>query len=329
MKSLALIGYGYWGPNLLRVLDSLKNVRIKYVCDLDEKRLKEAKEKYPNYIYTKNVEKVLKDDEVNAIVIATPIESHYTLAKNGFLANKDVFIEKPLAGSVEESRELVELSKKKNRILMVGHTFVYSPPVRKIKSIIDSNELGDIFFITSSRVNLGLHRKSISVVWDLAPHDLSIIFYCLGEYPIYIDAMGRDSVIKGVPDVSFINLKFPSNIIANIELSWLAPTKMRRTIVVGSKKMLVYDDGEPNEKIKIYDKGIDVKNPESFGEYQLIYRTGDMFVPRIENVEPLKIEMEDFVECIETRKNPISDGEFGLKIVETIQIADRILYENL
>ncbi|HAF06821.1 MAG: Oxidoreductase [candidate division TA06 bacterium 32_111] len=329
MKSLAVIGYGYWGPNLLRVLDSLKNVKVKYVCDLSEKRLHDAKEKYPNYIYTTNVDNIFNDKEVDGIVIATPIETHYTLTKRGFESGKDVFVEKPLAGSSKEALELVEMSKKFGKILMVGHTFVYSPPVRKMKGIIESNELGDIYFMTSSRVNLGLHRKSISVLWDLAPHDLSIIFYCLGEYPNFIDAVGRDSIIKGIPDVSFINLKFPSNIVANIELSWLAPTKMRRTVVVGSKKMLVYDDGEPNEKIRVYDKGIDIKDPESFGEYQLTYRTGDMYVPRVENVEPLKLEMEEFIGCMETRENPISDGDFGLRIVETIEKADRILYESL
>ncbi|MDI6701265.1 MAG: Gfo/Idh/MocA family oxidoreductase [bacterium] len=329
MKSVAVIGYGYWGPNLLRVLDSLKNVKVKYVCDLSEKRLHDAKEKYPNYIYTTNVDNIFNDKEVDGIVIATPIETHYTLTKRGFESGKDVFVEKPLAGSSKEALELVEMSKKFGKILMVGHTFVYSPPVRKMKGIIESNELGDIYFMTSSRVNLGLHRKSISVLWDLAPHDLSIIFYCLGEYPNFIDAVGRDSIIKGIPDVSFINLKFPSNIVANIELSWLAPTKMRRTVVVGSKKMLVYDDGEPNEKIRVYDKGIDIKDPESFGEYQLTYRTGDMYVPRVENVEPLKLEMDEFIGCMETRENPISDGDFGLRIVETIEKADRILYESL
>lgn len=329
MKSVAVIGYGYWGPNLLRVLDSLKNVKVKYVCDLNEKRLHDAKEKYPNYIYTTNVDNIFNDKDVDGIIIATPIETHYQLAKRGFESGKDVFVEKPLAGSSKESLELVEMGKKFGKILMVGHTFVYSPPVRKMKSIIESNELGDIYFMTSSRVNLGLHRKSISVVWDLAPHDLSIIFFCLGEYPNFIDAIGRDSIIKGIPDVSFINLKFPSNIVANIEISWLAPTKMRRTVVVGSKKMLVYDDGEPNEKIRVYDKGIDIKDPESFGEYQLTYRTGDMYVPRVENVEPLKLEMEEFIDCMETRKKPISDGEFGLRIVETIEKADKILYDSL
>ncbi|PIP14066.1 MAG: oxidoreductase [bacterium (Candidatus Stahlbacteria) CG23_combo_of_CG06-09_8_20_14_all_34_7] len=329
MKTFSIIGYGYWGPNLLRVIDSIKGIKVKHVCDIDGKRLNDAKVKYPDYIYTKNVDMIFEDKEVNAIVLATPIETHYPLAMKAIEHGKDVFIEKPITGSTEEAVKLIKFAKEKKKIIMVGHTFVFSPPVRKMKEIVKSGELGKIFFITSSRVNLGIHRKSISVIWDLAPHDLSIIYYMLDEDPIEISASGRDSIIKGIPDVAFISLRFPSKIVANIELSWLAPTKMRRTVVVGSKKMLIYDDSDPVDKIKVYDKGIEMKEPQTFGEYQLTYRTGDMYAPRIDTSEPLIVEMESFLEAVKTRENPESDGDFGLRIVKTIELADKKLYDSL
>lgn len=329
MKTVAMVGYGYWGPNLLRVLDGMNNVKVKYVCDLDEKRLKEAKEKYPDYIFTSNINVVFDDKEVDAVILATPIETHFPLGKLAMEKGKDLFVEKPITGSSKDAEALIEVAKKNKRILMTGHTFVFSPPVMKMKEIVLSGELGEIFFITSSRVNLGIHRKSISVIWDLAPHDLSIIYYLIDEDPIEIHASGRDSIIKGIPDVAFISLKFPSKMVANIELSWLSPTKMRRTVIVGSKKMLIYDDSDPVDKIKVYDKGIEMKNPETFGEYQLTYRTGDMYAPRIDNNEPLKIEMEHFLSAMATRKTPLSDGEFALRVVKTIEVADKKLYQSL
>jgi predicted dehydrogenase len=324
MKTLSMVGYGYWGPNLLRVLNSMKQVKVKYVCDLDEKRIKDAKEKYPDYIYTKNADAVFEDKEVDAVILATPIEMHYPLAMKAMEMGKDVFIEKPITGSSEDAVKLIKFAKEKKRIVMTGHTFVFSPPVRKMREIVKSGELGEIFFITSSRVNLGIHRKSISVIWDLAPHDLSIIYYLIDEEPIEISASGRDSIIKGVPDVAFISLKFPSKIVANIELSWLAPTKMRRTVVVGSKKMLIYDDSDPVDKIKVYDKGIEMKDPETFGEYQLTYRTGDMYAPRIDTAEPLKIEMESFLDAVETEFEIAGFGVAGTLAINDLDAIERV-----
>lgn len=329
MKNLALIGYGYWGPNLLRVMDAIKEINVKYVCDMNEKRREEARSKYPSYEYIADTKKIFSDSSVDGVVIATPIDSHFSLAMEAMKAGKDVFVEKPITGSSKDAEELVAFAKKSGRILMTGHTFVFSPPVMKMREIVRSGELGDIFFITSSRVNLGIHRKDISVIWDLAPHDLSIIYSLIDEEPVFVDATGRDSIIKGIPDVAFISLKFPSKIVANIELSWLSPTKMRKTTIVGSNKMLIYDDSDPVDKIRIYDKGIEIKNPESFGEYQLQYRTGDMYAPRIDSSEPLKLEMEEFIKCIDKRCTPVSDGEFGLKVVKTIEEADRKLYKFL
>jgi len=329
MKKFALIGYGYWGKNLLRVMNEIKEMQVKYVCDYDKNRLKIAQEKFPNTIYTRDPNKLFKDKDLDAIIIATPIDTHYKLAKEALENDKDVFVEKPLTNSTETAEDLVKIAKAKKKILMTGHTFLYSPPVRKVKEIIKSGELGDIYFITSLRVNLGIHRKDISVIWDLAPHDISIIYYWLEETPVKIQALGRDSIIKNIPDVAFINLIFPSKIVANIELSWLAPTKLRKTTIVGSNKMLVYDDTDPVEKIKIFDKGIDFKDPETYGEYQLTYRTGNMYSPTIENKEPLRTELEEFLNCIKNRKEPVSNGKIGIDVVKAIEQADKNLYDNL
>jgi len=208
---------------------------------------------------------------------------------------------------------------------MVGHTFMFSPPVIKTKEIIDSGELGDIHFITSSRVNLGLHQKDVSVIWDLAPHDFSMLFYWLGEEPSGVSAFGHAYVLEGIPDVAFINLAFPSGAIGNVQVAWLAPSKLRRTVIVGSRKMLVYDDTEPIEKIKVYDKGVDIIEPESFGEYQLTYRTGDIISPKLPTGEPLAAEMEEFLSCIETGNSPKSSGEEGLAVVRALELADASL----
>ena len=329
MKNFALIGHGYWGKNLLRVMNSIKGINVKYVCDFDDKNLELAKEKFPNSIFTKNTSDLFNDKDLDAIVIATPIDSHFELGKKAMESGKDVFIEKPITGSSVDAEKLIKIAEKEKRILMTGHTFLYSPPVKKVKEIIEKGELGDIYFITSSRVNLGIHRKDISVIWDLAPHDISIIYYWLKETPQSITVSGRDSVIKNIPDVAFINFKFPSKIVANIELSWLSPTKLRKTTIVGSNKMLVYDDTDPSEKIRIYDKGIEIKDPETYGEYQLIYRTGDVYSPRLDTSEPLKNEFEEFLHCVETREKPLSDGQLGLDVVKAIEEADKKLFETL
>ena len=224
---------------------------------------------------------------------------------------------------------MVEFAEKNKLVSMVGHTFLYSPPVLKIKQILESKELGDIRFITSNRVNLGLHQKDVSVIWDLAPHDFSMLFYWLGEEPDFVEAFGHDYVLQGIPDVAFINLGFPSGATANIQVAWLAPSKLRTTVIVGSRKMLIYDDTEPYEKIKIFDKGVDVLEPESFGEYQLSYRTGDIVSPHLDSFEPLGAEMEEFLRCIETGAVPRTSGRSGMGVVKALEAADRSLSGKL
>lgn len=322
MKTIAVIGYGYWGPNLLRNYMELPGAWVQWVCDCRSDALANAHVRYPSVAGTTSCEDVLADPKVDAVVIATPISTHFPLAKAALLAGKHVFVEKPMTGSTAEAVELVELADRLGLTLMVGHTFVFSPPVRKVKEIIASGELGDIYFVTSTRVNLGLHQKDVSVVWDLAPHDLSILHYWLDETPSSVSVAGRACINPGIPDVAFINLRFPSGVLAELQVAWLSPVKLRRTIVVGSKKMLLYDDTESVEKVKIFDHGVDFKDPQTFGEYQLSYRTGDIISPKIAGNEPLFLEASHFVECLETGARPITDGAAGLAVVASLEAAD-------
>jgi predicted dehydrogenase len=328
MLKAGVIGLGYWGPNLLRNLYANKRNGELIMCDSDPDRLEKMKLRYPDVSYTSDYRDMLNDSSLDAVVIATNVSSHFPLAKEALLAGKHVFVEKPFAASIEQAEELVDLGKKNSLVTMVGHTFMFSPPVIKAKEIIDSGELGKIHFITSSRVNLGLHQKDVSVIWDLAPHDFSMLFYWLDEEPSSVSAFGHAYVLDKIPDVAFINLAFPSGAIGNVQVSWLSPSKLRRTVIVGSRKMLVYDDTEPIEKIKVYDKGVEVIEPESFGEYQLSYRTGDILSPKLPAGEPLAAEMEEFLSCIETGNTPRSSGAEGLAVVRALELADASLMKT-
>ena len=321
----AIIGVGYWGPNLLRNLYELNRLNRIVVCDLDENKLRRIQSRYPTIETQTDVEKVFADPEIDAVIVAVPVSSHAPLGLKALESGKHVFIEKPLAASVQEAQDLIAAARKHQKILMVGHTFEYSPPVLKIKEILESGTLGNVYYISSSRVNLGLHQKDVSVIWDLAPHDFSTIFFWLNEEPNRISATGRDFVQKNIPDVAFINLEFPSGAIAHVQVSWLSPSKLRRTTIVGSEKMLVYDDTENVEKVKIYDKGVDYKDPETFGEYQLSYRTGDVISPKLDTFEPLRREMEHFLNCCETLQPPKTDGQNGLRVVRALELAEKSL----
>lgn len=328
MVNVGVIGLGYWGPNLLRnIYASNRSGRI-VMCDSDPSRVKKMKSRYPDLECTSDCREIFDDGGIDAVVIATDVSSHYPLAKEALLAGKHSFVEKPFAASIEQAEELVELGRDSGLVTMVGHTFMFSPPVIKAKEIIDRGELGDIHFITSSRVNLGLHQKDVSVIWDLAPHDFSMLFYWLGEEPSRVSAFGHAFVLDDIPDVAFIDLAFPSGAIGNVQVAWLAPSKLRRTVIVGSSKMLVYDDTEPIEKIKIYDKGVDLIEPESFGEYQLTYRTGDILSPKLVSGEPLASEMEEFLSSIEEGRTPVSSGEEGLAVVRALELAEASLRKS-
>jgi len=328
VKTIALIGYGYWGPNLLRNYMNFPDVNLKWVCDLRSAVLDEAHRRYPTVRTTTSLDDVLGDPDVDAVLIATPIGTHYRLSVAALQAGKHVFVEKPLTASAKECVKLTALAAQRHLTLMVGHTFVYSPPVRKIKDLIDAGELGDVRFVTMQRVNLGLHQNDVSVIWDLAAHDLSILDYWLAETPSIVDAMGRDCMQSGVPDVAFLSLQYRSGAVALINVSWLSPVKLRGTVVVGSRKMLVYDDAAPVEKVKVFDHGADFTEPQSFAEFQMVYRTGDIVSPKIENTEPLRLEAEHFLHCIRTGDRPITDGEMGLRVVAALEAADASMRES-
>jgi predicted dehydrogenase len=325
MLTVGLVGYGYWGPNLLRNYMELPGASVKWVCDKRREALDRVRLRYPALRVIDDYQAVISDDEVDAVLIATPISTHYPLARAALKAGKHVFVEKPVTAAPDEAVELMRLADENGLTLMVGHTFVFSPPVRKVKQIIESGDLGEVHFITSSRVNLGLHQKDVSVVWDLASHDLSILYYWLEEAADSVYAIGRGCLTPDIPDVAFVNLRFPSGVVASITVSWLSPVKLRRTVIVGSKKMLLYDDTESVEKVKLYDHGVDFKDPETYGEFQLSYRTGDILAPKLDTVEPLFAEASHFLECIEASRRPITDGLAGLRVVASLEAAERSL----
>jgi predicted dehydrogenase len=317
----AVVGLGYWGPNLVRNLHELPGAEVAAVCDARPERLASITERYPAIRGVQDYDAILEDRHIDAVVLATPVSTHFTLADQALRAGKHVFVEKPLAASGVEAAALVETAAQRGLVLMPGHTFLYSPPVDTIRALIGSGELGDIYFVSSSRVNLGLHQADVSVVWDLGPHDFSILRYWLGETPQRVSAMSRGCILPNVPDVTFVNMEYPSGAVAHVELSWLAPSKLRRTTVVGSRKMAVYDDTS-TEPVRLFDSGVMVPNPETFGEYRLTYRTGDIVSPHVAAAEPLSLEMADFCEAIHTGETPRSSAELGLEVVRIIEAVD-------
>ncbi len=320
----AVVGLGYWGPNLLRVLYEQPDVDVRYVCDLDPERLARTTGRYPSVQGTSSYQDLLDDPELDAVLLATPVHTHFELARSALEAGKHTFVEKPIASSSEEADELVRLAEEGGLSVMCGHTFLYSPAVRAVKDLIDAGELGDIYFVSSSRVNLGLHQRDASVIWDLAPHDYSILLHWLGEAPDWVSAVGRASVVTGITDVAFIDLSFPSGVLAHVELSWLAPSKLRRTVVVGSKKMVVYDDTSV-EPVRVFDSGVTYRDPETFGEFHLSYRTGDIVSPHLDNSEPLALEVADFVASIRSGEPPTSTPELARDVVAMIESTEASL----
>ena len=324
---VAVIGLGYWGPNLARNLQESAAAELAALCDLSGERLARHGRRYPAAKHYQCLDSLLADTEIEAVAIATPVKTHHPIASAALNAGKHVFIEKPLAASSEEAIDLIELAREKERVLMPGHTFLYSPPVRTIRSLIHSGEIGDVYFISTSRVNLGLHQPDVSVAWDLGPHDFSILRYWLDETPDYVSALSRGFILPGTPDVAFINLEFPSSTIAHVELSWLAPSKLRRTAIVGSRKMIVYDDTS-SEPVRVFDSGVVPKDPSTFGEYQLTYRTGDIVSLRVDAVEPLGLEMQDFCNAVRCGETPVSSAELGLEVVRMIEAVDSSLSQQ-
>jgi predicted dehydrogenase len=321
---VGVVGLGYWGPNLVRNLHEVPDAEVTWVCDAQEDRLEHIGRRYPSVRRTTAYHDLLAANDVDAVVIATPVSTHFPLAGAALGAGKHVFVEKPLAASSAEALELIRLADASGCVLMPGHTFLYSPPVDAIRELIATGALGEIYFISTSRVNLGLHQQDVSVAWDLGPHDFSILRYWLGESPTHVAALSRSCILPRTPDVAFINLEFGSGTVAHVELSWLAPSKLRRTTVVGSQKMVVYDDAS-NEPVRVFDSGAQLPDPETFGEYRLTYRTGDIVSPHIAAAEPLFLELSDFCSAILTGSMPRSSSEVGLDVVRTIEAVDASL----
>jgi predicted dehydrogenase len=320
---VGVVGLGYWGPNLVRNLSELEGADAAWMCDLRPGLLEKLGRRFPAIRQTRELEEMLDDPELDAVCVVTPVSTHYDIAMRALEAGKHVFVEKPLAPSSRLAQELIRTAEERDLVLMPGHTFLYSPPVTRIRDLIRSGELGSIYFVSMSRVNLGMHQSDVSVLWDLAPHDFSILLYWLGERPVRVMTMGRACIVPGQEDVAFISCEFASGTIAHIELAWLAPSKLRRTTVVGSNKMVVYDDCS-NEPVRVYDSSVAPRNPESFGEY-LKYCAGDIVSPRLDPAEPIGLQMGDFCEAIRSGATPRSSPQLGLDVVRMIEAAEGAL----
>jgi len=328
-NTVAVVGCGYWGPNLIRNFRSLPDCRLKVMCDLSQQRLNHLHQLYPEVEVSSDFEAVLADPEVNAVAIATSVRFHYPMAKASLLAGKHTFIEKPMAASAKECEELIEIAQKEGLILMIGHTFLYSPAVRKIKEIVNSGEIGDIRYISARRLNLGLFQKDINVAWDLAPHDISIILYVMDEAPISVNCTGSAHVNRRIEDVTTMYLTFKQHRSAVIQSSWLDPRKVREMTIVGSKKMIVYDDVAQIEKIKIYDARVETPpHYDTFADFHYAYHYGDMHVPYIKQEEPLKVECQHFLDCINNKTRPISSGQQGLQLVRILEASSLSLKQQ-
>jgi len=326
--TVGVIGCGYWGPNLLRNFVELPDVEVVAVADLDEGRRAAMTRRYPWLVATSNYQDFFSLP-IQAAVIATPPPTHYALAKDCLEHGLHVLVEKPITLNARDAEHLNELAERQGLVLMVGHTFEYNPAVRLMKEIIASGDLGDVYYIDTVRVNLGLFQDHLNVLWDLAPHDVSILRYVLGCSPVQVSACGAACIFPDVVDLAYLYLEFPNRVIAHVHVSWLDPCKVRRITVVGSKKMLVYDDVEPVEKVRIYDKGIEKPSyTHSYADFQLSYRNGDVLIPHLKLTEPLRIECQHFVESIVNGTTPLSSGRDGLEVVRTLEMADSSLRSN-
>jgi len=327
--NVAVVGCGYWGPNLIRNFRQLPDCCLRLMCDTSEKRLAHLKGLYPEVDARLDYSHLLNGAGLDAVVIATPVRFHYPMAKASLLAGKHTFIEKPMASSVDECEELIQLAEQNGLVLMIGHTFLYSPPVRKIKEIVDAGDIGEIRYISARRLNLGLFQKDINVAWDLAPHDLSIVLHVLEDLPVSVNCRGEAHITPGIEDVTNICLTFRKHRTALIQSSWLDPRKVREMTIVGSKRMIVYDDVAPLEKIRIYDARVETPpHYDTFAEFQYSYHYGDVYVPYLKQEEPLKVECQHFLDCIRNGSTPLTNGRRGLELVRILEATSASLKLN-
>jgi predicted dehydrogenase len=332
MIGVAVVGYGYWGPNLVRNFWEVPGTTLVSVCDLREERLAGVRARYPAVETTSRVDDVLKDSRVDVVAIATPVSSHFEIARRALEAGKHVFIEKPMTATTEESLRLLEIADRRGLVVGVDHTFVYTGAVRKMRELVASGDIGDVYYYDSMRVNLGLFQHDVSVIWDLAVHDLSILDYVLPARPVAVSATGHAHVPGEPINVAYLTLFFEHNLVAHVNVNWLAPVKVRQTLLAGSRKMIVYDDLEPSEKIRVYDKGITLNGGTQNGDqkYQMLvgYRAGDMWAPHLEVTEALSVELRQFAKCVEERSAPLTDGQAGLRVVRILEAATQSMKER-
>jgi predicted dehydrogenase len=326
--SVGVIGCGYWGPNLLRNFAENEAAQLRWICDLDKDRLASMSRRYPMATSATDYRKLLDDPELDAVAVVTPVATHYAIARDFLRAGKHVLLEKPLTATVAEGEELIELADRGGLTLMVDHTFVYTGAVRKMKEIVRSGELGDLLYFDSVRINLGLFQRDINVLWDLAPHDLSIMDFLIDREPLMLSALGSCHIEKGIENIAYLVLMFPDEFIAHFHFNWLAPVKIRRTLIAGSSKMILYDDIEPTEKVRVYDKGVTanrVGGTDREADYQRLvsYRTGDVWAPKLDSTEALRYVVAEFLDSIRLRRKPLSDGAAGLRVVRLLTAAQQ------
>ena len=329
MIKIGLIGYGYWGPNLARNFENNPDFELSAICDFSPDRLQAAGSLYPQAKALSQVEEIFDDKQLDAIAIATPVSTHFDLAKKAFLSGKHVWLEKPMTEKIEQAEELIELAEKKNKVLLVDHTFVYTGAVRKIKELINKGELGDLIYYDSTRANLGLFQQDVDVIWDLAPHDISIMDYLMPFKKLAISATGSHFYGKHIVPKAVLAVYMENNIVAHINVSWVSPVKVRNTFIAGTSKMVLYDDNHPSEKIKIYDKGVDLyETKEELYHLKVQYRVGDMYAPKLEDHEALAFETIHFADCILNGEKPLTDGRAGLEVVKVLVASKESLAKN-
>jgi len=327
MVKFGVVGYGYWGPNVVRNLDRLESAEVVAVCDKSAASRKKVAKAYPDVLVSEDSAELMSSPDIDAIAVVTPVWTHYELAKAALLNGKHIFVEKPFTSNAAQAQELIELAAQRNLKIMVDHTFLFTGAVTKIKQLLDDGSLGKLYYYDSTRVNLGLFQHDVNVVWDLAPHDLSIIDHLIEQTPEAISATGQTH-LNGHEDVAYITVYFPDKVIAHINVNWLSPVKVRTTLIGGEKKMLVWNDLEADEKIKIYDKGVKVTSREGLYDLLVHYRSGDMWAPQIEQVEALTRELSYFVDCIANDKTPVNDGEAGLRVVRMLEAANESIRQR-
>jgi predicted dehydrogenase len=328
MLSIGIIGYGYWGPNLVRNFSGIVTIEVKYVAEANSARHSQIRRNHPNVQILLSAEEMLQDESLDAVVIATPVSTHYTLAKQALLSGKHVLLEKPMATSVAECEELIQIAEAKSLTLMVDHTFLYTGAVQKIKEIVDSGDIGELQYFDSTRINLGIFQNDVNVLWDLAPHDISILSYLKEEKPVSVNATGISHLKNGIENIAYMTINYASNFIAHFNCSWSSPVKIRQTLISGDQKMILYNDIEPTEKVRVFDTGVGVKSDADRDKLLIDYRYGDILIPKLSTHEALQQVAMDFVESIVSRKTPLSSASIGLHVVRVLEAAEKSIKQK-